>query len=293
MKKRIMKKAPERNLTPEEKWQYANFTNSYVFGVILQTHPEITKRIIELSVPDLEISEIEMISREERQEVSHYAKMTFLDVTVKLTDGTEVLVEMQVARLTDFIRRIRYYRSDFDVIHLKKGGDYKTLPNVIQIIICCYDPIGEGKYVYDYEFRDKEDGSPLEDNGQRVIFLNSNGKEGPVSDELKDLLTYINGQESHGELIEWIDDSVIDLKYDEDKRTDFMKFEDLLADKLEEGKALGIEQGIALGKEEGIVNSFQMLTETGIQKAEAIQKIADSFHMSESEVSKIIQKADI
>ena len=72
-----------------------------------------------------------------------------------------------------------------------------------------------------------------------------------------------------------------------------MKFEDLLADKLEEGKALGIEQGIALGKEEGIVNSFQMLTETGIQKAEAIQKIADSFHMSESEVSKIIQKADI
>ena len=75
-----------------------------------------------------------------------------------------------------------------------------------------------------------------------------------------------------------------------------MKFEDLLADKLEEGKALGIEQGIEQGKAEAkiedVISSFKMLNDMGVEDCDAIQKIADSFHMSESEVSEIIQKAD-
>ena len=71
-----------------------------------------------------------------------------------------------------------------------------------------------------------------------------------------------------------------------------MKFEDLLADKLEEGKALGIEQGKAETKIEDVISSFKMLSDMGVEDCDAIRKIADSFHMSESEVSKIIQKTD-
>ena len=77
--------APEsRKLTKEERWVYANFTNAYIFGTILKDNPDITKRIIELAVPDLPIDEIMDIDREERQETAALSKTTFLDVKVKL-----------------------------------------------------------------------------------------------------------------------------------------------------------------------------------------------------------------
>ena len=82
---------------------------------------------------------------------------------------------MQVKSVPDFVPGMRYYRSEADIRKLHHGEPYGNLPNVIQIIICLFDPIGEGRCIYDYEMREKNSNTPLKDNGQRMIFLNCKG----------------------------------------------------------------------------------------------------------------------
>ncbi len=114
-----MKQAPEgKKLNDDEKWDYANFTDSFVFSTVLRNNREITKDLINLFVNDLEIKEIRSIRSEERQDAYHYSKTTYLDVEVILSDDTAVLIEMQVQSVRGFVRRMRYYRSEYDVRYL-------------------------------------------------------------------------------------------------------------------------------------------------------------------------------
>ena len=278
------------NQSAADRWKNGNFTNRYFFDTVLQKHPEIAIRLINEAAPDLHVTSITYINKEERQEPSGLSKLVYLDVKAVLKDGRTVMIEMQVRPQGTFIRRLRQYRSEYDVLKLNPGDSYDRLPDVIQIAVCCFDPVGTGSYIYDYEMRDRYTSNTLSANGQRLILLNSKGHHGEISDELKSFFTYINGDAAEGKLVQMIDDSVAALKYDEAERGKFMKLADYIEDEVDEQLDEIYEEGVKKGIETGIFNGFQMLKSLGFDDEAAIRKTAEQYGRSCEEVKEIVSK---
>ncbi len=144
--------------------------------------------------------------------------------------------------------------------------------------------------------------SVLKENGQRIIFLNSSGFRGDISDEQLDFVKYLRGEEASGNLAKNIDASVSEMKYDETKRAHFMKFEDLLKDTaaeaaakgkaegLVEGRAEGLAEGIKTATESSIAAVFAMLKAKGMEDEDTVSMLSDSFGKSAEEIREIIQR---
>ena len=133
------------NQSVADRWKNGNFTNRYFFGTVLQKHPEIAIRLINESGPDLHVTSISYINKEERQEPSGLSKLVYHDVKAVLQDGRTVMIVMKVRPQGTFIRRLRQYRSEYDVLKLDPGDAYDKLSDVIQIAVCCFDPVGSCK----------------------------------------------------------------------------------------------------------------------------------------------------
>ena len=212
---------------------------------------------------------------------------------MELSDDTRVMIEMQVLSVEDFIKRMRYYRNEADFNHLKHGDSYGSLPNVIQIVVCLFDPVGAGRYIYDYEMRDRYTGEALDQNGQRIIFLNCKGYRGEITDEQLDFVNYLRGEEAFGNLIENIDAAVCEIKYDEDEKDAFMDLEDYVSDRTVIAREEGREEGIAEGREEGIeksiATSFTMLRSMGKEEETAISLLSENFKKTPEEIREILR----
>ena len=106
-------------------------------------------------------------------------------------------------------------------------------------------------------------------DGTRKIFLNTRGthSEG-VPPELLHFLQYVENstdecvQECQDETVEKLHRRVTWLKEDRRWEAKYMKFEELLQDKLKEGIQQGVQQGIQQGVQQGIQQGVQQ----GIQQ---------------------------
>ena len=90
-----------------------------------------------------------------------------------------------------FPKRMRYYHGLIDTQLLASGVDYGRLQNVIIIIILPYDPFDRNRMVYNIQNQCVEDSTISYDDGAKKIFLYTKGTEGNPSQELKDVLKYI------------------------------------------------------------------------------------------------------
>lgn len=88
-------------------------------------------------------------------------------------------------------KRMRYYHALIDTQILASGVDYNRLQNVIIIIILPYDPFGQSRMVYTIQNQCVENPTVSYDDGAKKIFLYTKGTEGDPSQELKDMLKYI------------------------------------------------------------------------------------------------------
>lgn len=88
-------------------------------------------------------------------------------------------------------KRMRYYHGLIDTQLLSTGVSYDKLQNVVIIVILPYDPFGRNRMVYTIQNHCIEDSSISYDDGARKIFLYTRGKEGNPSQELVDMLQYI------------------------------------------------------------------------------------------------------
>ena len=281
-----------KTLTDEERWQYANFTNAFIFSAILQKNARITKDLIRLFVPDLPVRKIKSIRREERQDAYHDSKTTFLDAEVILKDGTAVMIEMQVLGADDFVKRMRYYRSEADVRHLGHGQPYGSLPAVVQIAICLFDPIGDGYFIYDCELCNRYDNQPVRDNEQRIIFINTTGNRGTMNIEQENFIRYLRGEAAAGDLVERIDTAVAELKNNESERKSFMRFEDLLRDTAAARKE-ALAEGTVKARTDDIVRAFDAFKDTGIDSDTAMSMLGKIFfEESPEQIREIITKHD-
>lgn len=147
-------------------------------------------------------------------------------------------------------RRMRFYHAKIDSRSLKSGETYKSLKNVIIIMIVPYDPFGLDRMVYTIKNGCMEEpGMPYED-GARTLFLYTRGRKGNPPNELKELLQYMeetteNNVKNSG--LQEIHHMVETVKADGEVTSEYMRLmedEDYL---LERGKAEGKAEGLAEG----------------------------------------------
>ncbi|MBQ7991780.1 MAG: hypothetical protein IJ252_02000, partial [Solobacterium sp.] len=146
--------------------------------------------------------------------------------------------------------------------------------------------------IYDYEMRDRYTGEALDQNGQRIIFLNCKGYRGEITDEQLDFVNYLRGEEAFGNLIENIDAAVCEIKYDESEKKKFMKFKDYVSDRTDIAREEGIAEGREEGIEKSIAASFTMLRSMGKEEETAISLLSENFKKTPEEIREILIKQD-
>lgn len=202
-------------------------------------------------------------------------------------------------------KRMRYYHGLIDTQVLSSGTDYESLQNVVIIIILPYDPFGKNRMVYTIQNQCLEDASVTYDDGAKKIFLYTHGIEGNPSQELKDMLRYIEKttvDNITNQRIEAINNLVNKVKHNKEVGINYMKsweYEKMIREQairegheegLKQGIEQGIEQGIKQGIEDGIMVFLELCKELDIPQDEALLKTMDKFHLSPECAASYLQK---
>ena len=111
------------------------------------------------------------------------AGATFYDVEPELND--------KKANIESLPKRVRFYHSIIDADSLKSGTDYTCLKRVVVVMIMPFDPFGYNRMIYTIRNSCKELPELPYDDGAKTIFLYTKGERGDASQELKELLEYM------------------------------------------------------------------------------------------------------
>lgn len=123
-------------------------------------------------------------------------------------------------------RRTRFYHAKIDAECLKAGDSYKNLKNVVVIMITSYDPFDEDHMIYTVRNKCEELPDLPYDDGARTIYLYTKGTKGNPSQQLRDLLHYMEHttvENAGNESLKKVQELVDKVKYDGEVSIAFMK----------------------------------------------------------------------
>ena len=180
---------------------------------------------------------------------------------------------------------MRYYHGLIDTQLLSTNISYDKLQNVVIITILPYDPFGKNRMVYTIQNQCIEDTAIPYDDGAKKIFLYTKGIEGSPSQELRDMLKYIEQTTDDNvtnQSIDVIHQFVNKVKHKKEVGISYMKSWE--HDKMvrDEGYALGIKQGI-----EALINTCQ---EFSISREDTLSKLVKNFSLKQEEASAYIEE---
>lgn len=193
-------------------------------------------------------------------------------------------------------KRMRYYHGLIDTQLLDSGIEYDKLPNVVIIIILPYDPFGKNRMVYTIQNQCVEDATVPYNDGAKKIFLYTKGTEGKPSQELCDMLKYIENttvDNITNQNIDTIHHIVKRVKSRKEVGINYMKSwelekmyrEQAREEGLAEGLAEGLEKGLAEGREEGrtegIISFIKSCHALNILKADVLTQLRRNFDLTE------------
>ncbi len=191
--------------------------------------------------------------------------------------------------------RMRIYGSNIDSGLLPKGTEEYCVPEVIVICICRFDPFRRHRYVYDSRPGNTALTGGWFNDGRRTVFLNAKGRKGPVSDELKAFLDYVNGIEVDDQLCDYIDRAVQKMKEDEIVRRNYMSLsmhiEEERMDARKKGRREGRREGRRKGRQEGKAEKERSLILQNFRDGIPAEQIAKFMHMPSAAVQKIIDES--
>ena len=249
--------------------------DDFMFGVIMRD-PKYCKPFLE-TILGIKIRKLEYPESQKTIDLSAGAKGVRLDVYVEDEKNTVFDMEMQVHIKRNLAKRMRYYQGMIDLNILEKGGDYNELKKSYVIFICTFDPYGQGRHLYSFEYLCDQDPSLTFGDETIKIILNTKGTMDDVSPEMKRLLEYIDGQAASDEFTRELDDAVQSARQNEKWRLDYMTLQQEYREKYNEGLEAGIEQGL----ERGIKILYCDIHM-------AIPEIAAKMSMTEQQVEKIV-----
>lgn len=199
-------------------------TDNYMFQAVMKD-PKRVKPLLEM-VLGKKIRKIDIIEQEKTVETGYDSRGIRMDVYIEDDENTVYDVEMQASKKRHFGKRFRYYQSAIDVDIVNKGEGFGKLKTSFIIFITTYDPYGKGWYMYPFETLCSWDSSIKMNDAATRIVLNTKGtkdKEGhEVSDEIKDMLSYMDGKVPKSDYTKMLDEAVKEIKQNEERRLEYM-----------------------------------------------------------------------
>ena len=194
--------------------------DDFMFGAVM-SDPKRCKPLLEM-ILGVRIRRIEYPELQKTIDKRYGSKGIRLDVYVADDMDTVYDVEIQPTSKKHLPKRIRYYHGMLDVNILKKGEDYAALKRSFVIFICTYDPFGRGRYLYTFENRCLEDPGLSLGDGATKIILNTKGAVGEASEELKDLLRFMDGMAPKSDYARGLEKAVEEVKTERKWRREYM-----------------------------------------------------------------------
>ena len=216
-------------------------------------------------------------------------------------DGDTVYdIEMRKVDTGNLPLRARMYSSMMDANMLDKGLEYEALRRSYVIFVCMFDLFEKGRTKYTFKSICEEDRDlPLGD-GRCIMFLNTKGSVGDLSNDMDAFFEYLNGgvasigtgKDSGSEFVEMVDNYVLDINGNEDWRQGYMKYELNLIEKYKEGKEAGEAKGISIGRAEGVsigeANATNRMVKSLKEQGVPIEVIAKAASISIEEVRSLL-----
>ena len=246
--------------------------DDFLFCIIMRD-PAYCKPFLE-RILNIAIQKISYPQSQKTIDLTADAKSIRLDIYVEDDTHTLYNVEMQTTPNRNLPKRTRYYQDLIDLDHLNKGDDYEELRPSFIIFICLFDLFGEDRYVYTFENRCLESAYlGLNDQTQK-IFINTKGKKGPIQDNLKALLQYIDTGTVSDPYTQNLEEAVKLAKSNQKWRRDYMTFSLKLKEEFSqgrkegfrEGREEGLRAGHAEGRQEGIKEGRQEGRQEGLKE---------------------------
>ncbi len=285
MSKNTITSTREKNVPFEyenayEEWSTAGIGNTFLFGKVMTSNPNLLLELLQYSLPEFHIKQIENPEKEADVKLSMDAHGVRLDVITTDDQGRRIDVEMQMRDEKNIPRRMRYYEGSIDQATLEKGQNYNRLGDVVILFITPFDPFDAHGY-YKYTFRNtcQEDKEIVLDDGVTKVLLNAVGHKGDIKSELKEFLQLVAGNVdsthyAEGSFADRVQRQVHIARRNARWRKEYMDWEMTLRNEREKGREEGREEGLKEGREEGRMEE-RIKTEEQRKRAEAAEERAD------------------
>ena len=230
---------------------YFGLTNDIIFGWIMKSE-ENCLAIIRAILPELNITSI--IHKEVQHDITPVASTRGVrfDAVVQDDQKRYYDIEMQVENTGDLGKRARYYQSQIDNETLMKGQTFHDLKESFVIFLCAFDPFSHG--LRRYQFHQYEDTirDLRLDTYSHVLFVNSKGTEGEVSNDLAGIIDVMNQKPNQtNPLASKLMKEIDYYNQDSEKRRELMDYATRLEDERLIGERIGEKRGRKEGKIEG------------------------------------------
>lgn len=250
-----------------------------IFGKV--GNERITKALLE-KVLDIEIDDLTLDIN--RQLLGDFwgDKVGIVDIKAKLSDGTKVIIEMQVAKYKYITQRLLYYWAKNYVEDLRKGDHYRKLDKVIAILITAKnleELEGIDNYHTKWQIREEEEQKRklLDDLEIHIIELGKFNEENkrPEGDWIKFIKegSDMGWKEDFDKEIQEAMEELDRIALDPERRAEYEAKEQYLRDKIaftmgeiEDAREEGMKQGIAEGIKKGIEDGMQQGMQQGIKQ---------------------------
>ena len=255
----------------QDEWEKAGIGNSFIFGKIMTSRPDLLLELLQYCLPEMQICSIHDTRKEDDIRLSIEAHGVRLDVSARDNAGRTIDVEMQMKDEKNIPRRMRYYSGAIDQTILEKGMNYSSLTDTVVLFITLFDPFGRDFIRYTFRnicIEDKE--LELEDGTTKIV-LNAVGTKGNTSKELKDFLNLVSGSFTYekGSFADRIQDEVAIARKNSDWRRQYMEWKMTLLNERNKGREEGLAEGIEKGIEKGRAEGFQEGRAEGLQEGRA------------------------
>ena len=230
---------------------YFGLTNDIIFGWIMKSE-ENCLAIIRAILPELNITSI--VHKEVQHDITPVASTRGVrfDAVVQDDQKRYYDIEMQVENTGDLGKRARYYQSQIDNETLMKGETFHKLKESFVIFLCAFDPFSYG--LRRYQFHQYEDTirNLRLDTHAHVLFINSKGTEGEVSNDLAGIIDVMNQKPNQtNPLASKLMKEIDYYNQDSEKRRELMDYATRLEDERLIGERIGEKRGRKEGRKEG------------------------------------------
>ena len=258
---------------------YFGLTNDIIFGWIMKSE-ENCLAIIRAILPELNITSI--VHKEVQHDITPVASTRGVrfDAVVQDDQKRYYDIEMQVENTGDLGKRARYYQSQIDNETLMKGETFHKLKESFVIFLCAFDPFSYG--LRRYQFHQYEDTirNLRLDTHSHVLFINSKGTEGEVSNDLAGIIDVMNQKPNQtNPLASKLKKEIDYYNQDSEKRRELMDYATRLEDERLIGERIGEKRGRKEGKIEGRIE----------ERKEGVRNIIIEFKANQAAPSFIFQ----